>query len=261
MIVGKHLAYLDREASIKGRIRRIYYSCVGTRDFHTQVRYREVFRSLQGLEFHKALDLGCGTGMLDLMIAEARPQAKIFGLDVNPKYIEIARTLALHSGLPNLEFYCADANSLLERDWDEPFDLVLLIDVIEHIEDDMNILYAVSRVLDKGGVLIISVPTPTYPVFFGVKFHAAIGHLRAGYTVGDLESKLATAGFFIENIRYYTRFVSSLSCALFYRFVWGYPLIEALFTMLFLPIAISDRYQPLICSHLASSLMVTARKR
>jgi ubiquinone/menaquinone biosynthesis C-methylase UbiE len=52
---------------------------------------------------HQVLDLGCGTGTLALLIKSYHPKADVFGLDADPKVLEVARVKAAKAGL-NVRF-------------------------------------------------------------------------------------------------------------------------------------------------------------
>jgi ubiquinone/menaquinone biosynthesis C-methylase UbiE len=74
------------------------------------------------------------------------------------------------------------------------FDLVLCSEVLEHIADDEAALDELCRVLAPGGWLLISVPTPP-----AVYDH---NHVREGYTVADLTSRLRDRGLGVVEVAY-----------------------------------------------------------
>jgi SAM-dependent methyltransferase len=77
---------------------------------------------------------------------------------------------------------------------DHSFEHVIAFDVIEHIEDDVQVLREIARVLKPGGTLWLSVPSATSYLFPGGRlqrrFERAWGHVRRGYTLLELEQKL-----------------------------------------------------------------------
>jgi len=89
----------------------------------------------------KILDLGCGTGHLTSLIAEAG--ASVVGLDKSPKMIESAR-----KGYPELEFVQSDATSLA---FDSEFDAVFSNATIHWIKDQRALALAIRRALKPGG--------------------------------------------------------------------------------------------------------------
>ncbi len=77
---------------------------------------------------------------------------------------------------------------------DGQFDLVAAFDVIEHVEDDRQVLAELGRVLKPGGVLLCSVPLHTS---HWTTFDACVGHARR-YDPATLQALLTEHGFIIE---------------------------------------------------------------
>lgn len=82
---------------------------------------------------------------------------------------------------------------------DEFFDMIYLIDVLEHIEADQQILKDFYRVLKPNGKLLIYVPAR---MELYSPFDTAIGHFRR-YVLSDLKLKVINADFAIIDIRYH----------------------------------------------------------
>ena len=68
--------------------------------------------------------------------------------------------------------------------------------------------------------MVVSVPTPEYPRFFGREFHLAVGHVRDGYSRFQITRLLNEAGFRILSAEHYTKLPASLACYPFYRYLW-----------------------------------------
>jgi len=99
---------------------------------------------------------------------------------------------------------------------------VLLIDVLEHVDDDIAAIRAAGRVLRQGGRFIVSVPTPNYPYWFGEAFDSIIGH-RRHFTREALDGKLRAQGFDIEDYFYYTSAAAGKLMKLWYRDLKSWP--------------------------------------
>jgi SAM-dependent methyltransferase len=95
------------------------------------------------------LDLGCGEGIVAAAILKRMGNVAYRGCDNNPWSIDQARELN-----PAAEFLCADIFELLPTP--EPPDLVLCLEVMEHIEDTDRFLAHLARLTGKR--LILSVP-------------------------------------------------------------------------------------------------------
>jgi SAM-dependent methyltransferase len=93
----------------------------------------------------RMLDIGCGPGALDRMIAAARPQLEVVGLDQSEPMIR----RALHAPRPaNLEFR---AGTVEEATFHEEFDFALSVQSFHHWEEPEAGLEAVRRALKPGG--------------------------------------------------------------------------------------------------------------
>jgi SAM-dependent methyltransferase len=79
-----------------------------------------------------------------------------------------------------------------------PFESAVLINVLEHIEDDDSVLRELSATLKPGGRLILWVPAF---MFLYSDFDRQIGHYRR-YRKGGLRRRLTEAGFTVTDIRY-----------------------------------------------------------
>ena len=97
----------------------------------------------------KILDLGCGTGAI---LAKLRTFGAVFGADNSKMALRFARK----RGLKNL-FLC-DFNKDLLPFADNYYDVILILDVIEHIKNPRLLLSEISRVLAPDGLLIATAP-------------------------------------------------------------------------------------------------------
>jgi ubiquinone/menaquinone biosynthesis C-methylase UbiE len=115
---------------------------------------RRRFEALKGITSFKGktiLDVGCGFGAYSL-VAESYGASMSVGIDINCEYIKKS---ALGSAV------LADAHALPFRD--SCFDIVLMVEVLEHLHAKMEVLKEVKRVLRRGGYLLLTVPNKFYP--------------------------------------------------------------------------------------------------
>jgi len=114
---------------------------------------------IRRLSPRRVLDMGCGTGIqLTIPLAERFPDIFFAGSDDDSGSIYFARKS--HS-LPNLNF--VKANDIAA---DEIFDLIILADVIEHVENPEVFLAYLHSMLAEGGKLIITMPNGYGPFEF-----------------------------------------------------------------------------------------------
>lgn len=200
-------------------IKRLFRLVLGVPDPHTHLRLRPVlnyvddfFSNHRGQPL-RVLELGCGQGINLFELASRTSDVTGVGYDLNRRAITSAADVAAHLFPDRLRFEVADACS---TDLRERFDLILLIDFLEHIPDPEKMMRRVSEHLLSGGRLLISVPTPRYPAVFGCDFHRSIGHLVDGYDLPSLDALVPKDLRLIQS-RYNTGLFASVVCAIFYR--------------------------------------------
>jgi len=139
----------------------------------------------------RVLDIGCGAGNMFHHLAR---YGSVVGVDNNPRPLAVARERGydVHDGLAeDLPFD------------DESFDLVSLLDTVEHCDDDMAVLRECYRVCAPGGHLVVTVPAFMWLWSYNDELNA---HQRR-YTAKELEEKLARIGFRIRRMTYNNFFV------------------------------------------------------
>lgn len=105
-------------------------------------------RPLAGL---KVVDIGCGGGLLCEPLA--RLGATVSGIDAGTETIAIARSHAAESELA-IDYREATAEMLAEAG--ERFDVVLSMEVVEHVADPASFISACSQLVAPGGLLIVA---------------------------------------------------------------------------------------------------------
>ena len=105
----------------------------------------------------RALDLGTGTGVVALALAERYPESEVVGIDLSPGMIEEARRKLPPELAGRVRFEVGDASALACPDGE--FDLVVLSNMIPFAEE-------LARILEAGGTLVLSfsrgAETPIY---------------------------------------------------------------------------------------------------
>ncbi len=126
-----------------------------------RTRYRFVRDQIAALKpssgFPQALNLGSGEGDYDSMIATGCQQ--LLSCDINPDDVEFARTANQH--IEELNYRVQNAMDLDFADGE--FDLVISVDVLEHVEDPKQMLRQIVRVLAPGGIVVITFPQTRFP--------------------------------------------------------------------------------------------------
>ena len=100
---------------------------------------------------HGVLDIGCGGGLLCEPLA--RLGAKVAGIDPAGENILVAKAHAERLGLA-IDYRASTVEDLVAKG--ESFDIVLAMEVIEHVADVSAFIGACQRVLKPGGLLLMS---------------------------------------------------------------------------------------------------------
>lgn len=111
-------------------------------------------RGVTPLAGRKALDVGCGAGLLCEPLT--RLGAMVTGVDAAEENIAAARLHAEGSGL-SIDYRCGDVGQLGLVG----YDLVTSMEVIEHVADKPAFIAALEAALAPGGLMILSTPNRT----------------------------------------------------------------------------------------------------
>jgi ubiquinone/menaquinone biosynthesis C-methylase UbiE len=114
-------------------------------------RRLEALQSLASLKGKTVLDVGCGFGAYGLAAERCGANMSV-GVDVSREYIKKS-ALSLR--------VLADAHALPFRD--ACFDVVLMVEVLEHLPREIEALREAGRVMKRGGLLLLTVPNRFYP--------------------------------------------------------------------------------------------------
>lgn len=111
------------------------------------------------LKDKKILDAGCGQGVWLNQFAKFTAAENVFGADIDPESIDIAKQNYPEIPAENLKVSTAEE---LQFD-DNMFDVAFSNEVLEHVEDDDQAVSELIRVLKPGGKLIIFTPNRGWP--------------------------------------------------------------------------------------------------
>jgi len=104
-------------------------------------------RSLEGI---KILDIGCGGGLLSEPMA--RMGADVSGIDASEKNINVAKLHAEKNKL-KIKYSCSSPENFKT---DDKFDVILNMEIIEHVEDVDFFLKSCSKLLKKNGIMFVA---------------------------------------------------------------------------------------------------------
>ena len=108
----------------------------------------------------KILDIGCGGGLLSEPMS--RLGADVMGIDASDKNIEIAKFHAKKDNL-NIKYLCASPEQL---NTSTKFDVILNMEIVEHVKDVDFFLQSCSKLLRKNGIMFVATINRTLKSYF-----------------------------------------------------------------------------------------------
>jgi len=146
-----------------------------------------IVQSLPRSDGFRMLDAGCGTGQMTILLEQF---GEAIGLEIAPEALAFAR----RRGVKNLV-----QGSITDPPFAAgSFDLVLSLDVIEHVDNDVQIINSLFDIVKPGGHLIVTVPA--FQSLWSE--HDEINHHKRRYRVKQLTAMFEDAGFEVGRIAY-----------------------------------------------------------
>jgi cyclopropane fatty-acyl-phospholipid synthase-like methyltransferase len=110
---------------------------------------------LRNLDEKRLLDIGCGNGIQTLYIGEKYRPQYLYGIDLNPMHVDLAKQEGQRRGLSQIDFGVDNAQSLTSVA-DSSFDAAICIESSHHYPDKYAFLSQMKRVLRPGGQFVIA---------------------------------------------------------------------------------------------------------
>jgi len=172
----------------------------------------------------RILDAGSGFGQYSYRMSRIFEGSVIKGVDVKQEQIEDCNRFFASTGdHDRVQFETGDLTT-----FNEPYnyDLILSVDVMEHIEEDELVFSNFYKSLRKNGVLLISTPSDqggsdTHDHDQGSVHGFIEEHVRDGYGIREITEKLNRAGFSEVEARYTYGKPGALS----WKFSMKYPIL------------------------------------
>lgn len=145
----------------------------------------------------RVIEIGSGTGNITHFLSAGGRE--VVATDVVPSYRSLLENT--FSGQPNVSVGKFDLTAPAPAEYlADPFDTVVCLNVLEHVEDDLFALEQMRDVLVDGGSLALLVPAHRF--LYG-EFDRAVGHYRR-YERRELSDRLQRAGFRIVEMKFFS---------------------------------------------------------
>lgn len=193
MLLGKEQIYNPEYSKLE----KAYISLFGMPIIGLRIRARNIFTLVPSSRNYKnILDAGSGFGIFSFELGRRFPEARILGIDPLESAIDVCRKIAVRSKVTNVIFLKKDIESLEEKNF---FDLILCVDILEHVEDDFKVLKTLFNVACPSGILLLHVPAlyRRYPIWKKSFNFDVETHVRIGYRIDEILEKVRQTGFSI----------------------------------------------------------------
>ena len=236
------------------------------RTWHVKKALRKIARQFPGEA--SVLDAGSGFGQYTWRMSRMNSQWKFKAIDINSEQIEDCNSFFRKTGLADrVTFQTGDLTKLNDIN---RYNIILSVDVMEHIEEDVLVFTNFCNSLKAGGILLISTPSDKggSDVHNDHEESFIDEHVRDGYSIKDITEKLTRAGFSSVEAGYTYGKPGNIS----WRLSMKYPikmlnisyfffLILPFYYLIFFPLSVILNIFDLNITHKSGTgLLVTARK-
>jgi SAM-dependent methyltransferase len=181
-------------------LRKLFYKLLDLLLLRTWHIHRELKAWPKFKQPFEMMDAGSGFGQYSFYVATRNKQSKITAVDVKEDQIADCSDFFGRCGITNVTFSVGD---LTQPHATNKYDLVLCVDVMEHILEDVQVFRHFVQSMKPGGMLLISTPSDQGGSNADEHGESFIGeHVRDGYPVEEMREKLKTAGFSKSEILY-----------------------------------------------------------
>lgn len=185
-------------------LRRIFYFLLDLfflRSWHLRRVIRQTARPADERGEWHLLDAGCGFGQYERFLLKNFENVRVRSVDVKQDYLEDCANYyerEVESG--RILFGHADLLNFSSR---RKYDMVICIDVLEHIEEDVQVIGNLSASLKPGGYFLMHSPSHYSEEDGEDEESSFVGeHARAGYSKKDIAKKLQAAGLMPIKVHY-----------------------------------------------------------
>ena len=177
-------------------MRKVFYNLLDLlllRSWHIHKELNKWSTKTKNKAIH-ILDAGAGFGQYTYWLSRKNPEWNILAVDVKEEQVRDCNLFFREIGAQKVLFKVAD---LTKYTVPESFDLILAVDVMEHIEEDELVFQNFAKSLKKGGMLLISTPSDQGGSDVQEEGESSFieEHVRDGYNIDEIKKKILASGF------------------------------------------------------------------
>ncbi|HLN20232.1 MAG TPA: class I SAM-dependent methyltransferase [Bacteroidales bacterium] len=237
------------------------------RSWHVRKVLKKLSKESDGKKF--VLDAGSGLGQYTWRMAKSNHGWRIKAVDIDDDHVKDCKNFFAKTPYSNrVQFETTDLTLIDDND---KYDLILSVDVMEHISDDIRVFRNFYKCLRMNGCLVISTPSDKggSDVHDENEKSFIDEHVRDGYSINDITSKLLSAGFSSIEVRYTYGRPGSLSWKLSMKYPvmmlnasYIFFIILPLYYIITLPLSmVLNIFDVNMVHDSGTGLLVTARKK
>ncbi len=177
-------------------LRKVFYKLLNTFILRQQYVFKMINKVYKDKnESFSMYDAGGGFLQYSDFVLDYYPNSKVHAVDIKENYLNDYSFYVNQSKKEGrFSYKVADLQEYTPKN---KYDLIIAIDILEHIENDRQTISNFSNCISQHGKLIISTPST-----FDEAAAYTEEHVRPGYDMDELVEKLHDAGFKIDSIRY-----------------------------------------------------------
>ena len=177
--------------------RKLFYFLLDVlllRSWHVRKALKKYRSRMNGEQKLHVLDAGSGLGQYSWRMAQKCPSWQITAVDIKEDEVASCYAFFKQQKVKNVHFMTANLVDYVQPD---RFDLILSVDVMEHIEEDRQVFRNFFNSMKDGGMLLISTPSDQGGSDVREEGDRSFieEHVRDGYPAEEIRGKLLDAGF------------------------------------------------------------------
>lgn len=223
-------------------LQKTYVMLFGIPEIGFQIRsmfFKDILSQKVKSKPKKILDAGSGIGTYSIWACKNFPDSYVVGCEIDKNKLNFSNKFSKELGLNNLSFIYGDITKKLNGK--DKYDLIINIDVLEHIKDYKKVLKNFYNMLSPKGYLYVHTPQPNQKRLFKQleNWHHE-DHVREGFVVRQLTKELVDLRFKVIVVRYTFGFFGKLAWEINHILLGKSFILAGLFYPLLIVLSVID---------------------